>query len=308
MKRPDVIVASSPQFFTLFAGWWLRLWKRAPLVLEIRDLWPDSIEAVGVLKPGRVLSALRVLERSMYRSADSVVTVTEAMRKHVIQCGVPSERVVVFTNGVDLEAFAMRQDAGARFEKYRDRFLVVYAGTFGMAHRLEVVIRAAQRLKGTDIHVLLVGSGADAQHLRDVADAMDLKNLEILDRIPREEMPGLYAVADAGLVMLADHPVFRTVLPSKLFELMAMGIPVVLAGEGECRRLVEAYACGMVVSPEDSEALARAIQVLHNSPDAAKRYGENGCAGARADFSRQQIARAMLAHVRRVKRVARRLR
>lgn len=296
-RRPDVVVATSPQFFCAVAGWALAALRRVPFVFELRDLWPASIAAVGALRPGRVMRALERLELFLYRRAAAVITVTHAFRKDLIARGVHPAKVHVVINGVDLERYrptAKDAPLAARLA-LAEKFVVGYLGTHGMAHALEHVLQAAQLLRErSDIAFLFAGGGAERDALVRKAAAMALDNVQMLPRQPKAAMPGLWSLCDLALVPLRDTPVFATVLPSKIFEAMGMGVPVLMSlPDGEATDLVKAVECGVTVPPEDPRALADAIMELADDP---ARVAGLRLSSARAAqrFSRQVQADRML--------------
>src|SRR5262249_28521750 len=216
LQRPDVVVSSSPQMFSGLVGYPVSRFKRAPWVLEIRDLWPESIVAVGALRRGVVVRALEVVERFAYRQADHIVTVTTSFLRHFDALRVPRDKVSVVTNGADLELFAepVRDAALAAELGLTGKFVAAYVGTHGMAHALNTVLQAADRLRDRDdIRFLLVGSGAEQAGLREQRDAMKLSNVVMLDQQPRTRMPAIWGLAGASIVHLRNTPLFRTVIP-----------------------------------------------------------------------------------------------
>lgn len=293
LPRPDVIVATTPQFFCGWAGVLAGLLRRAPLVLEVRDLWPDSIAAVGALKSRAALGLLGKLERLLYRSARHIVTVGPGYRANLIAKGVPPEKIAVIPNGVDLRRFAPRpraRELAARLG-VAGKFVCSYIGTVGMAHGLEVVLGAAERLRGrSDIAFLVVGGGAQQEALARAKEQRGLANVLFAGRQPREAVPDLLSITDAALIHLRSTPLFRTVLPSKLFEAMAAARPIILGVEGDAADLLRRAQAGLAIPPEDPQALAQAVVRLREHPDEARRLGHNGLAYVREQFDRGTLA------------------
>jgi glycosyltransferase involved in cell wall biosynthesis len=294
LPRADVVISTSPQFFCGLAGYVVSRLKQTPWVLEIRDLWPESIVAVGALRAGPVIGLLEALERFMYRKAEHVVALTEAFAEHITARGATPGKVTVIKNGVDLEHFvrpvngslALRAELGLP-----DQFVAGYLGTIGMAHQLETVLDAAARLRGqSSVAFLIVGAGAARAALCRLREARGLDNVIILDQQPKERMPALWANCDASLVLLRNVPQFAKVLPSKLFESMAMGLPIILGVDGESRALVEQVGCGIAISPEDAEGLANAVCTLAADPDHARSMGERGRRYVAVHHDRARIA------------------
>ncbi|MEZ4292496.1 MAG: glycosyltransferase family 4 protein [Myxococcota bacterium] len=233
--RPDVVVATSPQFFVGVAGAIVAKTKRRPFVLEIRDLWPKSIVELGQLGPGPILSALEALERWLYRSAAGIVVNTRTFVDHIAERGVDRDRIELVYNGIDPERFAPRPRNEALLAEHdlTDRFTVAYVGTLGPAHGLTLLVDVAERMRSQPrLRFVLIGDGADREKLEADIARRGLDNVVMLGLQPRDAMPDWIASIDLLLVMLRDLPVFETVIPSKIFEFLAQERPVVLPGRG----------------------------------------------------------------------------
>ena len=293
-RRPDVVVATSPQFFCGWAGVLVSRLRGLPFVLEVRDLWPASIAAVGVFRARWVLGLVTLLERRMYAAARRIVTVGDGYRAELIARGVAPDRIAVITHGVDRGVFRPTAADPALAERLgvAGRFVVAYCGTVGMAHGLDVVPRAAARLlaRGERRVVFLVaGAGARLAALRAEVSRRRLDNVVCLGQVGAAEVPALLALADACLVHLRRSPVFTTVLPSKIFEAAAMARPIILGVRGHAQRLVEELDCGLCVEPEDDAELAGAVVRLAGDPALRARLGRAG-ADAMAAFDRDRLA------------------
>lgn len=296
--RPDVVVATSPQFFAGIAGAVIAALKRRPFVLEVRDLWPDSIVQLGQLRRGRLVRFLEWVEIRLYRSADGVVVNTRAFIEHIAARGIPRDRIELVYNGIDCAMFAPRPRDAELLARHglADRWLVAYIGTLGLAHGLVTVLDTAERLRGErDVTFLFIGDGADRVHLEAEAARRGLDNVRFLGLLPRSEVPPWIASIDCLLVMLRDLPVFETVIPSKIFELCAQERPVVLAAKGEIRRLVEEAKAGFVVDPEDADQLAAAIREVRGRPEEVAARARAGREWVEASFQRDALARRMAA-------------
>ncbi|ROU06503.1 glycosyltransferase family 4 protein [Lysobacter enzymogenes] len=295
-RRHDVVVATSPQFFCALGGWALARLKRRPFVFELRDLWPASITAVGAMQRSAAIRALEKLEMFLYRSADAIVPVTQSFREELIQRGVDADKIHVVLNGVDLQRYrpAARDEAMAMQYDLDGRFVVGYLGTHGMAHGLEKVIEAAERLRDDPrIVFFFAGSGAQRAHVERMAAERALPNVRMIPRQPKDMMPRLWGLCDLSLIPLRDTPVFASVIPSKLFEGMGMGIPALMSlPRGEAVRIVESTGCGVCVAPEDAAAMADEIAALAGDPERMRRLREASLAAAPA-YSRDRQARLM---------------
>jgi glycosyltransferase involved in cell wall biosynthesis len=293
IAKPDIVVSTSPQLLTGLTGFPISRLKGVPWVLEIRDLWPDSIVAVGALERGPVVRVLEALERFAYRKADHIVSVTTSFLDHFEDLGVPREKATVVTNGADIELFSEpKHDAALVGELgLTGKFVAAYVGTHGMAHALATVLDAADRLRGrNDIRFLLVGSGAEQTLLRERRDAMGLANVVMLDQQPRHRMPAIWGLADASIVHLRKTPVFRTVIPSKIFEAMAAGVPTLLGVEGEAADIVTDAKAGLLFEPENAGALAEAVTRLADNPELTKSLGDNARHAATERYDRRVLA------------------
>lgn len=294
--RPDVIVATSPQFFTLLAGVAVRGFMRRPLVLEIRDLWPDSIVAVGAMKESPAIKFLRVLERFAYKSCDKIVVVTESFKKELVERGIPEEKIEVVFNGVDRDKF-QNTDASFRGEfNLQGKKVFGYLGTIGMAHNVELLVDVAELVKDDpQIHILIAGAGAAYEPLAERIRESGLKNITLVPRMGRDKMPALWSTLDVSLVLLRDREIFKTVLPSKIFESMAMGKPILIAvPEGEATEMVRTTGAGIVSKPDDAAAIAADIRRLSTSSFDYLSYVQH-CTKAAQTYDRKTLARKMLA-------------
>lgn len=295
-KRPDVIVGTSPQFFTVIgacvAGWL----RRVPWVFELRDLWPESIKTVGAVGHGRVIRFLEWTEHLLYRRASAIVAVTESFRRVLVERGIPAEKIAVVRNGIDLGMFEPGHGGGFRdsLGLGPDDFVATYVGTFGMAHGLNTVLEAAAETRDDPIYFVMVGEGADREALEDSIKKRGIDNVFLLPGQPRERIPDILAAGDATLVLLRKTPLFETVIPSKIFEAMAMAQPIVLGVGGEAAEIVEGARCGLTIEPENAPELAAALRRLRDDPGLARELGDNGRRAAETEFDRRRSALRML--------------
>lgn len=304
--RADVVIATTPQFFAAWAGLPVARAQQAPFVLEVRDIWPDSIWAVGALPEGHaIVRALGHLERALYARADHIVAVGEGYRRNMIKKGVPPALIDVVTNGVDAELFTPRPaDPELRRRLgLEGKFVVVFAGTIGMASGLDVVLDAARLLKQQgrdDIAFLLVGDGAVRAELEVRARAEQLDAVVFTGLVPRPQLPAYLASSDACLVHFRKQPLFGTILPSKFFEDAAMTKPILLGFEGEARAMLHEADCGLAFEPGNGAELAAAAVRLADDPAEAARLGANGRRYVLEHFDRRRLAHDYLALLERV--------
>ena len=298
VRRPDVIVATSPQWFTSWAGCFIGTVRRRPWIFELRDIWPESIRTVGAMSNGRVFRWLERIELFLYRRAAAVVSVTQSFRENLASRRNRADKIAVVTNGADLGRYSPRpKDA----ELVRDlglegKFVAGYIGTHGMAHALETLLEAARliaaRPDGDRYRFVLLGDGAEKARLVARAAEMGVSSVLFLDTVPKDEVARYWSLLDASIVHLKDTPLFRTVIPSKLFECMAMGLPILLGVRGESAEMVEREGVGLTFAPESAEALVEAVVGL--ADDAERRAGmqRRGPAAARK-YDRRELAQRM---------------
>lgn len=305
-RRPDVVVATSPQLFCGIAGALVARLRRRPFVLEIRDIWPESIVTVGALRNARLVRALEWLETRMYAAAAHIVTVGEGYREQLCQKGVAAEKITVISNGVDQEAFYPRAADPALRQRWGlgERFVCAYVGTIGMASGLDVVLRAARRLaeRGrTDIHFLIVGDGAVRAELAADAAQQGLDNVTFTGRLDKALIPPTLASVDVCLVHLKKRDLFATVMPSKIFEAAAMAKPIILGVEGHAAGLVRRAGCGICIEPENETELVAALERMADDPALAAALGQAGRDYFVRRFDRAALAADYLEVIRRVR-------
>lgn len=297
-RRPHILVATSPQFFCAVGGWALSAVRRLPFVFELRDLWPASIEAVGAVRASRVLRMLEKVELFLYRRADAIVAVTESFRTDLIRREIDGEKIHVVMNGVDMEQFAPRPVDPELSATYgtAGKFVVGYLGTHGLAHNLPNVLEAVALLRErSDIVFLFAGSGADRKRVEEIVEERKLINVRLIPRQPKEMMPRLWSLCDLTLVPLRNSPVFSTVIPSKIFESMGMGVPILMSvPAGEAVDIVLAANAGVAVPPEDPAATAGEIARLADDRSALARL-KSAATQAAGRYSRTAQADRMLA-------------
>ena len=289
-KPPDVILAISP----LPAGLAAQLvhgWRRAPLVFDLQDIWPDSALAVGVMEPSVILRLLRRLERFFYRRCALIVGITEGFRQYLLKLGARPERVAVIHNGVNWRMFAGAEaDRGFRQEhRLEGDFVVGYTGNIGLAQGLGTLLDAAELLRSEPVKFLVVGEGTDKRRLLNLARERGLANVRFLDGISRDRVASVLAACDAVLLILRKDPLFEITIPSKLYEYMAAGKPVICSVGGEAAGLVASSRCGLPATPSDGTDLARAVRRLRDHPDLCREMGKRGACSVRERFSRRQL-------------------
>ena len=299
IHRPDVIIASSPPFFPHMTGVALARHYRVPLVLEVRDLWPDYLVEMGMLRQPQLQRALFALERGLLRRAEHVVVVTDSFRRRILDKGVAPDRVTVVPNGVDLDRYAADAPSAPLPDLGipPDAPVVGYLGTFGRGQALAQVVRAASRLavRHPEVRVVLVGDGPDRAAVQQALEETRAPNVVLHPPIPRDATPAFYRRCDICLVPLAPIPIFQETIPSKIFEVLASARPFVASLGGEGARITEASGAGIAVPPGDDAALADAVARLLQEPASQRAArGHAGRAWVRAHYDRDQLASGYL--------------
>ena len=302
MPRPDVVIGTSPQLFAAIGAWLTAKAKRVPFVFELRDLWPESILAVGAMRSGFWLTCLERFVSFLYRQADLMVPVTQAFARVLRAEGVASERIVVVTNGIEPgrhQSPLTPAEVRLRWGIPPDAFVGGFIGTLGMAHGVATILQAAESSRGDDtLHYVIMGNGADKDQIKHIAAEKRLDNVSIIDGQPRQEALNLLGAIDASLVLLRDTPLFETVIPSKIFEAMEFGKPIVLGVRGESADIVVNQShSGIAITPESPAELRAAMQRLRDDPELCAELGRNGQAAVTSEFRRTELAAKMLAAI-----------
>jgi glycosyltransferase involved in cell wall biosynthesis len=304
LRRPDVLVATSPTFFSVFAAWALGTLYRAPFVFEVRDLWPGIFVELGILKNRTLIRILEGLELWLYRRAALVVTVTRGFDEDIVRRGIPAEKVVVIPNGADLERYSpgsARQSVREQMGAGPSDFLVLYIGAHGISHALERILEAVDRLRGSPrIRFAFVGEGARKADLVRIASERGCANVAFLPGQARDGVPDFYRAADLCLVPLRDVPLFSTFIPSKMFEIMACARPIVASVRGEASEILEASGGAVVVAPEAAQALADAVEALSRDPRKCAELGLKGRRYVEEHFDRRVLAGKYLTALERI--------
>ena len=292
--KTDIIVATSPQFFTALAGRTLHWWKRKPWVMEVRDLWPESIKTVGAMKDNLFIRYFEWEEMRCYRSAKKIVVVTDSFKRKLIERGVDEQKIFVVKNGVDKSLFKpMKKDADIVKQLHLEGKTVVgYIGTHGMAHKLDFILNCANDLKNDkSLHFILMGGGAEKENLLRMKEELKVDNVTMLDPVPKTEVGRYISVLDICLINLKKSPLFTTVIPSKIFENAAMAIPILMGVEGEAQQIIEGYEAGLCFEPENEADFVSKLNLLRQPEfyDKCKK----GCLKLADDFDRKNLANEM---------------
>jgi colanic acid biosynthesis glycosyl transferase WcaI len=300
LHQPDVVIATSPQLLVGLSGWGLARCKGVPFVFEVRDLWPESLAAVGVGGENSMLHrSLMKIAGFLYRNCHRVIVVTPAFKEYLVEhWQVPEDKISIVENGVDTNLFsslrpnlALRRELGAE-----GKFVVSYIGTMGNAHGLETVLEAASLLreKAPNVLFLFVGEGAEKRRIISLAHSYGLTNLRFIDQQPREKIPAYISTSHACLVLLKKTELFKTVLPTKMLEFMSCARPVILGVDGHARKVMEQAKAGIFIRPEDPAELAEAVMRLAVNPALCEFLGSNGRQHVLQYFSRGETSKIYL--------------
>ncbi|BBG65145.1 glycosyl transferase, group 1 [Hydrogenimonas sp.] len=293
-QKCDIIVATSPQFFTTWAGWALSKVKRRPWIFELRDLWPESIKTVGAMKQGKAIELLEQIELGLYRSCDRVVAVTDAFKENLVERGIDPEKIEIVTNGSNLELFYPRGKDDEIVKRYglEGKFVVGYIGTHGMAHSLDFIVKSLKRVEDPDFLFLFIGDGAMKKEVVSLAKELELENTLFLDPVSKEEVPRYLSCIDLSLAPLKKSDTFKTVIPSKIFEASAMQKPTLLGVEGQAQKIIEKYGAGLAFEPENEDDFIEKLYRLKRDRELYKR-AQRGCEALAKDFDRKRLAGKM---------------
>ena len=296
--KTDLIIATSPQLFTAVSGYLSSVCKRKPWVMEVRDLWPESIKAVEAIEKDKILQLLDKLVLFLYKKADQIVVVTDTFKERMIACGVNADKVHIIKNGVHLSQYEPREKNQELLRQYdlEGKFIVAYIGTHGLAHKLDFILDCATKVKNETIHFLFIGEGAFKARLVKKAKTLGLKNVTLLDAIPRSAVAEHIGIADVALINLMKKDTFKKVLPSKIFENSAMAKPILLGVEGEAKKLIKFYNAGLCFEPENEEDFLKKLEHIYTDKEQYQHF-QKGCLELAYNFNRQHLANKMLAAI-----------
>lgn len=295
-QKADIIIATSPQFFTALSGRTLSFFKRTPWIMEVRDLWPESIKTVGAMKDNAFIRYFEWEEKKCYKSAKKIIVVTDSFKKTLIQRGIPSSKIYVIKNGANRELFkpipkdeSLIKELGLEGKK-----IIGYIGTHGMAHKLDFILQCAKHMIGkNNYHFLFIGSGAEKENLIKMKETENISNVSLLDSVPKNEVNRYISILDVSLINLKKSDLFKTVIPSKIFENAGMEIPIIMGVEGEAQSIIEQYGAGICFEPENETDFTEKLKLLLDNADFYKKCQEGGEKLSK-DFDRKILAKNML--------------
>ena len=263
--KTDLIIATSPQFFTAISGRMLSLFKRIPWVMEVRDLWPDSIAAVGSMnKNSKAFKILKKIENHLYKTSSKIIVVTDSFKNYLInEHNILPEKIGVFKNGIIInnlnkpklnDVIALKESLGLE-----NKIVISYIGTHGLAHGLKFILDSISKISNQNLHFLFIGDGAEKQKLIKYSKTLDSKNFTFLKSVTKSEIPLYIDISDYSLVNLKKSDDFKNVIPSKIFENIAMYKPILLGVEGESKKLINDYRVGVCFEPENEKSFLNAL-------------------------------------------------
>ena len=296
--KTDIIIATSPQLFSAVSGRMLSLFKRKPWVMEVRDLWPESIITLGILKSKKIIKFFEALEMNLYRSASKIIVVTDTFKERIASRGTSLDKIKVFKNGVNLEKFfpTKKNEIICKDLNLNGKVVIGYLGTHGISHSLSFILNSVAHVKDNNIQFLFIGDGAEKETLMELASELKLKNVTFYPSVPKEKIEAYLSVIDISLVPLKRTDTFKTVIPSKIFESAAMRKPILLGVEGESKELIEHYNAGLCFIPEDrTDFLEKLDKIIDQKEDF-----NSGLDRLALEFNRTTIAKDMLKELKKL--------
>lgn len=298
IRKPDIIIGTSPQFFTAISAWALAAIRFKPFIFELRDIWPASITAVGAMERSLPIRVLEKIEMFLYRRANKIISVTHSFKTELIERGISGDKIDVVLNGVDLSIYSpvnQKNNDFANQYNLKDKFVVGYVGTHGMAHALDKIVDAAGLITDlNEVVILFAGGGAAKPEVERLVKGRCLKNVILIPRQSKEKMPELWSLCDISLISLKDTPLFQTVIPSKIFESMGMGLPMVMSSpKGEATDILINTKSGVVIEPESPELIANTIRELFLDKEKLRLLAKNSYQAA-SNYDRKNLANLML--------------
>lgn len=307
-EKPDIIYASSPPLTVLFSGFVVSKMIRVPLVIEVRDIWPDSVATVGMIKrKNPFFKILEFCEKIVYKSSKKIVVNAEGIGKKLLENkGVEKEKIVFLPNGAELDFFTPDAETDKIDTKYdlNNSFVVLFTGLIGLAQNVEALIRAAELLReNKKIKFLIVGDGAEKEKNENLAKSLKLENVIFAGEKLRSEMPAFVARADVALITLKNRDLFYGVIPSKIFDYMSAEKPIIINIDGEAAGIIKNARCGLIAKSESPESLAEKISELYRNEKLCTELGKNGREYAKLHYDKNKIAERLLYMLRNTEKV-----
>lgn len=297
-KKTDLIIATTPQFFTAISGYVLSFLKRKPWVIEVRDIYPEGLNTVGVLNKESIsYKLLEFIEIHLYKSAKYVIVVTDSFKKNINSKGISNSKIAVFKNGVDFSKFKYQPKENEIIGRYNlnKKFIISYIGTHGMAHSLDFILECASEIRDKQVHFIFQGDGSEKESLMMKSKKLNLKNVTFLPLVGKDKIKSYISICDVALVNLKRSDAHKSVIPSKIFENARMQKPILLGVEGESKKIIEKYNAGVCFKPENKISFKKALKLIKMK----KKYSiyKLGCRKMANDFNRKEIANNMLNYI-----------
>ncbi|MCF8241111.1 MAG: glycosyltransferase family 4 protein [Melioribacteraceae bacterium] len=294
LKQVDFIIATSPPFSIGISGWVLSKLKRIPLVFEVRDLWPESLIQLGQVKNKILISLLEFIEKKIYQKAYYIVSVTDSYCDIIRQKNITKDKIKVIKNGVDTDFFRpSKKDIGLLNQhNLAEKRVIAYFGNFGLSQPIDRIVDLASIFTDkSEVHFILIGDGEQRILVENKIKEMNLTNITLLKTVSKSKLIKYYSIADLMIVPLKPIPLFKTVIPSKIFEIMAMGIPILLGVEGEARQLIEVSKAGRYIDLKDLKNVKNVICDLLSDNAGLEYYSKNGRRFVVENFDRKRQAK-----------------
>ncbi|MBA7630481.1 hypothetical protein ES703_38003 [subsurface metagenome] len=305
VKKPDIIVCSSPPLTVGVTGAILSKLKRVPMVFEVRDLWPESVVDVGAVTNKWVIKFMYWIQRLSYNSARWINVLTPAFEETLVNASnVAREKISMIPNAADLDIIQPGPRGNWVRQKHNlsNKFVVTYVGAHGVANTLMQLIEAAKILKDKDhnVQIMLVGGGMEKPMLMEEARKNNLNNVTFVEPVPKTEIGDYINASNVCTAVLKRIELYKTVYPNKVFDYMAAAKPIIIGVDGVARELIETAQAGLFAEPENPQAFVEAIMKLKNDSDLADRLGQNGLRYVRENFSREKLSEKYLAILERL--------
>ena len=295
--KTDLIIATSPQFFSAASASALSFFKNKKWIMEVRDLWPNSIVAVGsISSKSLTFKVLKFIENKLYHHAKKIVVVTDSFKKYLInQHNIDENKIGIFKNGINIEMIKKQKSINVYDLKQKldlkNKIVISYIGTHGLAHALQFILNSIQKINNPKIHFLFIGDGAEKNNLVEFSKSLKVKNFTFLNSMPKQDVLNYISISDFSLVNLKKSDEFLNVIPSKIFENIALYKPILLGVEGEAKQLIEDYDVGVSFEPENTESFINAIDNIQKID--FHKFKKN-CNKMVQDFDRDMIAEKMI--------------
>ncbi|MCR8632416.1 glycosyltransferase family 4 protein [Paenibacillus radicis (ex Xue et al. 2023)] len=299
IEKPDIVIVSSPTLFSVVSGYLYSVFKKTPYIFEVRDLWPDAIVKLGILKSRGIIRVLESLEMFLYHRSKKVVVVTRAFKDQIAMRGIPESKIDIVTNGVDMEIFNKRlnlKDASLRKEfGWGNKKIFLYVGAHGISQGLSTLIHVAKRIENVkDFLIVFVGEGSEKKKLQLMADELALSNIQFISSQPKERIPAFYAEAELSFVPLRNLQMFKSYIPSKMFEILGSGCPIIASLSGEAEEILRNSKGAIIVEPENVDEIVDATLAILEDPMLRENLSENGYNFVKEYYSREALAQKYL--------------